>query len=404
MSEISVIVPIYGVAKYLRQCIDSILNQTFRDFELILVDDGSTDGCYEICEEYQNKDDRVRVLHKKNEGLVRARKDGLRMASGKYIAYVDGDDWIEPNMLERMYFIIEAEKTDIVMCGRYEDTEDTSREVYHGIEEGRYNKQDMMEKVYPRMIVNGDFFEWGIFSTVWDKLYRKECLERFQMAVDDRLTMGEDAACVYPCLLNVESIYVLHECLYHYRQSASSMIKSAEKNILHREKYQILYRTVSDAFEKYRNIYDLRQQWREFVLFLMTPRADSLYEGWETLDFLFPFPSVKKGMDVIIYGMGTYGQFLYRYLKETQFCNVVAVADKNYHALCEQGFCVISPEEMLEYQCDAIVVASSYAKVREEIYRELTSRFPEELIHVMDVDLVKNHETMVAFGLLGKED
>lgn len=401
---ISVIVPIYNIKKYLQKCLESILGQTYKNLEIILVDDGSADGCYEICESYQQRDARIKVLHKPNEGLVRARKDGLRMAAGNYISYVDGDDWIEPTMLERLYTTMISEETDIVMCGRYEDMGDTRREVYHGIKEGRYDKAALINEVYPRMIVNEAFFEYGIIGMVWDKLYKREYLEEFQMKVEDKLTMGEDAACVYPCLLKVNSIYVLHECLYHYRQSPSSMIKSSDKRILHREKYQLLYKTVLDAFEKYRDIYDLREQWKEFVLFLMTPRAGYLYQGMEELDYLFPFPNVKKGSSIIIYGMGTYGQFLYQYLKETQFCNVAAAADRNYKALCEQGFEVISPEEMEQYPCDAIVVASSYAKVRAAIYQELISRFPQEKVHIMDEELIKSKETMTAFGLIGKED
>lgn len=100
---ISVIVPIYNVAVYLEQCMESILRQTYTELEIILVDDGSTDGCYQICEEYKKKDSRVVVLHKENGGLVSARKAGIQAATGNYIAWVDGDDWIEPDMYERMY-------------------------------------------------------------------------------------------------------------------------------------------------------------------------------------------------------------------------------------------------------------------------------------------------------------
>lgn len=400
MVKISIIVPIYGVAQYLRQCIDSILKQTYKDYELILVDDGSTDGCYEICEEYRSCDERIRVIHKQNEGLVRARKDGLCMAKGRYVAYVDGDDWIEPTMMERLYNTIVSENVDVVMCGRYEDSDDASHAVYHGIEAGRYDKADMLERVYPRMIANGDFFEWGILPTVWDKLYRKECLEKFQMAVEDSITMGEDAACVYPCLLHANSIYVLHECLYHYRQSFYSMVRSSEKKIMHRENYRLLYRTVLDEFNKELKIYDFREQWKEYVLFLMVVRAGYLYEGIGELDYLFPFPEVKRGSKVLLYGMGTYGQFLYNYLNETAFCEIVAAVDKNYVALRKKGLPVVSPDEMHNYECDAVLVASSYAKVRSDIYQDLIRKFPKEKVHIMDVELVKSDTTMKAFNLL----
>ncbi len=116
-SRISIIVPIYNIASYLRQCIESILRQTYTDLEIILVDDGSTDGCYEICEEYRQKDSRVTVIHKENGGLVSACKAGIRAAAGDLNACVDGDDWIEPDMYERMYRKMTGQDVDVVMCG-----------------------------------------------------------------------------------------------------------------------------------------------------------------------------------------------------------------------------------------------------------------------------------------------
>ena len=108
---LSVIVPIYNVRPYLRQCIESICDQSYRDLEIILVDDGSCDGSSEICDQYKTMDDRIVVLHKENEGLVKARKSGLQISRGEYIAYVDGDDWIEPEMFERLYSKSEAKRS-----------------------------------------------------------------------------------------------------------------------------------------------------------------------------------------------------------------------------------------------------------------------------------------------------
>lgn len=402
LKTISIIVPVYNISEYLVQCINSILKQSYKYLEIILVDDGSTDESGLICDDYAHKDARIKTIHKKNEGLVRARKTGLQNASGEYIAYVDGDDWIEPNMIERLYNTLIEQDADIAMCGRYEDTGDTHRPVYHGIPEGRYDKQALLECVYPKMIVNDAFFEWGIFPGVWDKLFKRECLEKYQMAVDDRLTMGEDAACTYPALLNADSIYVLHECLYHYRQSASSMVKQNTEVELQRKRFNILYNSVNKSFEKYKDIYDLREQWKEYILFLMVPRADVLYRDIDKLDFLFPFKNVKKGSNIILYGMGTYGQLLYKFIKNTGICNILACADKNYVELAKQGLPVVSPDEIRNYDYDAIVVVNSFAKVRNTIYRDLSSRYPAEKIHVMDEEIIKSDESLRAFGLYDK--
>lgn len=397
---ISIIVPVYNIRTYLQECLYSLIRQTLSNIEIIVVDDGSTDGSSEVCDEYARKDCRIKVIHKQNEGLVRARKTGLQAASGDYIAYVDGDDWVETNMIERLYNTLIENDVDIAMCGRFEDTGATHRPVYHGISAGRYNRQDLLDKVYPNMIVNGAFFEWGVFPGVWDKLFRREVLEEHQMAVDDRLRMGEDAACTYLALLNANSIYVLHECLYHYRQSANSMVKQSVDFELQRMRFNILYNSVKSSFEKYKDIYDLREQWKEYVLFLMIPRADVLYKGIDRLDYLFPFSDVKKGSNIIIYGMGTYGQLLYRFVSNTKFCNIVACADRNYVELNKQGLNVISPDDISKYKYDAIVIANSFAKMRKSIYRDLAIKYPKERLHIMNEKLIKDDTTLRAFGLI----
>lgn len=400
---ISVIVPFFNVAQYLSQCIESICAQTYRNLEILLIDDGSTDGCFEICEDYKMRDSRIKVLHKRNEGLVKARKDGIQMSTASLVTYVDGDDWIECDYIEKLYNDFVKYQADIVLCGRYEDTGTTSKERLHGIQEGYYDKDALHKYVYPKVIVNGGFFEWGIVPSMWGKLFRKEILEPFQMAVDDRLTMGEDAACFYPCVLNVNSIYVLSECLYHYRQTMDSMSRQWEDPYVERTRFHVLYETVNNSLYQYKGIYDLRNQWREHMLFIMVPRADALYKDFDKLDYLFPFSKVKKGSRIVIYGMGIYGQRLYRYLKRTGFCNLVAAFDRNYDQLQKQGIEVLHPNEISRFDYDEIVITCSYASTRKSIYADLIRKYPKENVHVMDEKLVKKNETLEAFGLLDED-
>ena len=116
-SKISIIVPIYNVEKYLRKCIDSILNQSYDNLQIILVDDGSPDNCPKICDEYLNKDNRIQVIHKSNGGLSSARNAGIKVANGKYIAFIDSDDYIELNMIEKLVNAIEKSNADLCICG-----------------------------------------------------------------------------------------------------------------------------------------------------------------------------------------------------------------------------------------------------------------------------------------------
>lgn len=398
---ISIIIPVYNTETYLRQCLDSILGQTIKDIEMICVDDGSTDQSPRILDDYASLDGRVKVIHKENGGLVSARKTGLKAATGEYIGYVDSDDWIEADMYEKLLEALTNGRADIVMCGRFEDTGDTYRKVWHGIPAGMYDKKALTEKVYPNMIVNDAFFEWGIFPGVWDKLFRRECLEPFQIGVDERLTMGEDAVCVYPALLHAECIGILDECLYHYRQRPASMVRQSVNAKVERQKFRLLYQTGLRKLERGKKIYDLTDQWKEYLLFLMVPRADMLFEGVEKLEYLFPFPEIKRGSSIILYGMGTYGQRLYRFLKESGFCQVAACADRNYEVLNRQGLDVISPERIGDCDCDVIVIANSFVKVRREIEKELTRKYPGKKVYVMDERLIHSENILEAFGMNG---
>lgn len=400
MSDISIIIPVYNAEICLRQCLDSVLEQTLRDIEIICVDDGSTDNSPRILDDYADRNDRIKVIHKENGGLVLARKIGLKEATGKYIGYVDSDDWIEADMYEELLAALTEGQADIAMCGRFEDNEDISRRVYHGLPAGRYDKWELKKKIYPDMIVNGAFFEWGIFPGVWDKLFRREALEPFQMAVDERLTMGEDAACTYPALLHAESIVILDKCLYHYRQNPVSMVRQRSKKEEERERFEILYHAVHKTLERGKDIYDLTDQWKKYLLFLMIPRADTLLEGMEDLDYLFPFSEVKRGSDIILYGMGTYGRRLYMYLKESGFCKVAACADRNYRELNRHGLDVMPPERIAEIECDTIVVAASFAKARRMISKELREKYPEKRVCVMDENWALSSEIMRCFRLV----
>lgn len=396
---ISIIVPIYNVEKYIADCIKSLINQTYSDLEIILVDDGSTDNSSNICDEYAAKDSRVKVIHKKNGGLVSARKMGILVATGELIAYVDGDDWVEPDMYEKLNEKVKAENVDIVICARYEDTKDIRKEVYQGFSEGKYDKKKLLSEIYPRMIVNDLFFEWGINSSLCDKLFKKELILPYQLGVNDSIAWGEDAACVYPSLLKADSIYIYQKCLYHYRQIPNSMSKQIPNYEEEKCKYQIMYRYTMNKLAQDIAIYDLREQWTKYVLFLMTARADGLYEGYEKLNYLYPFKSVKKNEKIVLYGAGTYGRRLYSYLMRTSFCTVVLWADKNYIELQKEGLDVCGPECIRDCNYDHIVVAITYAKARQGAVKALNQKYGYERVETIDVGLIISEESKKNFGL-----
>lgn len=248
MIKISIIVPIYNVKEYLDECITSIIQQSMKELEIILVDDGSTDGSSAICDRYAKLDDRIKVIHKKNEGLVAARKSGLLVAKGEYIGYVDGDDFAESDMYEKMYNRIIKENADILAVGYKRDWDGEICVSVNEIPSGVYSGEKL-EQIYSRMLFNGCYFKFGIVPSVWSKLFRKELLKDIQMAIDDDIQMGEDVACTYPAFLCADKIVIDNSnCSYHYRYVPNSMTTTVDRRYF--ERAAKLFKGLDVAFEK----------------------------------------------------------------------------------------------------------------------------------------------------------
>ncbi len=228
---ISIIVPVYKVEPYLRQCVDSILEQTYRDIEVLLIDDGSPDNCGEICDEYGRKDQRVRVFHTDNRGLSAARNLGLREAQGEYIGFVDSDDWIEPDMYEVLLRRIQETESDITTCAFWVDFITFSQTVK--IPEANYKGTESIEALLDRKISNH----------VWNKLYHKDL---FASTSFPEGCNHEDIATMHRFLNEARVVATSSEPKYHYRQRDDSITKThTAKNLIafadaHLDRYDYL--------------------------------------------------------------------------------------------------------------------------------------------------------------------
>lgn len=229
MIMFSVIVPIYGIESYLPQCVDSLLMQSYKDFELILVDDGSPDRCPEICDSYAQKDQRIKVIHKPNGGLVSARQAGIEVATGEYVVHVDGDDWVSPQMLERMQLRIVESGADIVVMSHYLAYEDRTVAVEQTFPNGFYDKAAMEREIYPDMLLNEEMRHIDYF--LWAKAFRRSLVTPYQLAVDRRICFGEDVTCLMPTLFAAQSIYISDEPLYYYRYRMTSMSRNFQPKL-----------------------------------------------------------------------------------------------------------------------------------------------------------------------------
>lgn len=230
MLFLSVIVPIYKVEKYLSECIESILGQTYRNLEIILVDDGGNDKCPLICDRYAEKDKRVKVIHKENGGLVSARKAGLKAASGEYIAFVDGDDSIDECMYETMCPIAERTNADIVIEGFkfiYPDKVVTWKD---NVPAGEYDKRRLEQYIYPVMMCHDNKLTRNVAPAIWNKIFKKELLNNILGEMNEGIRDGEDAAVTYPCLLSAEKVvFITDQHHYKYRINTESISRSFDK-------------------------------------------------------------------------------------------------------------------------------------------------------------------------------
>lgn len=216
----SVIIPIYNADKFLRECIDSVLSQDFKDFELILVDDGSTDLCPEICREYAAANENVTVISKPNGGLVSARKAGVSAARGEYVINVDSDDRLEPGFFSEAYRLCRDFSPDVCSfairffgCG----SEKTEPEP---LEPGFYCGADM-KKITSMLPLAPDMRHMHYF--LWGKVFKRELLAENQLKIDERISMGEDITCLFPVYLGAKSTYISDFPAYGCRCFENSM-------------------------------------------------------------------------------------------------------------------------------------------------------------------------------------
>ncbi len=216
--KISVIVPVYNVAEYLGKCVDSIMGQTYKNLEILLVDDGSKDNSGEICDEYALKDSRIRVIHQKNGGLSAARNTGLNAASGEYVFFCDSDDYIELDALEKLHSKLAADNADIVACGFSEVWEKegkvTNKKAFTSNSTGRWSGH---ESIIQMMRTN------NICTVAWNKLYKRDLFD------DVRFPEGrvhEDEATIYKALYKAKIVSFLPVSLYNYIQRNESIMHS----------------------------------------------------------------------------------------------------------------------------------------------------------------------------------
>lgn len=236
--DFSVVVPIYNVAKYLPECINSILSQTYGNFELILVNDGSTDNSLEICRNFAEKDDRIIIINKPNGGLVSARKAGFLRARGEYTVSVDGDDFIDKNLLCVLHEEISVKKYDIVIYQGYSYTDGSLNTINQPIQ-GRYSKHENWQEVEKYLIGGITASVPWIMPGIVFKAVKTSIIKNNLKYYDDRVKMGEDLLISTACMLDAEEVLFLKGYFYYYRRFLGQMTSGYKKNLISNEEVLI---------------------------------------------------------------------------------------------------------------------------------------------------------------------
>lgn len=331
---ISIIVPFYNVELYLERCLDSIVNQTYRNLEIILIDDGSTDNSPAIADAYAEKDDRIIVIHQKNTGTTVARKNGLKIATGHFLTFSDADDWLALHHLQSAHDLMIQHNVELVSVGFTRELPDEIIEELPK-QEGIYTNDGIGEN---NLLHHGFLFDQyndnHVNSYLWNKLFIRDIFTKYYMDVPDDIYYIEDAASVYAYLPHCKSCYIANYCGYHYNMcnetAASANVGKSEIYIHNIFKLYIylkqLYqdKSIDDAYRK-----DLMSQlqistMRMFFFFL--PRE--LYD--QMILFPFPFAEIKEAKKVIVYGAGHVAESYHKVLKKGEHdLELVAVLDKN---------------------------------------------------------------------------
>ena len=270
---LSVIITVYNEEKYVGKCINSVINQTYRNLDILIVDDGSSDNSPTICDNYPMLDNRVRVIHKTNGGSVSARKAGVLEARGEYITYIDGDDWLLPTHYEEiMSEIDDADMLAFSLTCVYSDnkTEIISNSAKNGI----YVDADLFE-LKKIALYSGEMGKFGLFPSMCAKVFRTNLIRQNMLNVHDNIRMGDDGACTFPSICDSRKIIVNNRISgYIYRKTDGNTITSSY-NYVEFERIENLYNVLLQAFTNRHADY-MFEQLTYYLAFLF--RTEMVYE------------------------------------------------------------------------------------------------------------------------------
>ncbi len=375
---ISVVVPFYNVELYLERCIESIINQTYKNLEIILINDGSTDKSPEIADQFAEQDARITVIHQKNTGTTVARKNGLQIASGHYLTFCDADDHYELFYIAHMHEMMVQHDVELVSTGFIDDfPEKTVDHIPTQI--GIYTNDGIDEK---NLLHHGFLFDrkndkW-LNSFLWNKLFIRDIFTKYYMDVPDDIYYIEDAASVYSYLPHCKSCYISNQCGYHHNlcneNSATVKIGKSEIYLFNIVKLYLYLKEKYTSLEKNYREFLMGQLQLSILKLIFHVMPKELYDTM--ILFPFPYEAIGDAKKVILYGAGHVCESYYKALKyEEKGVELVAILDKNKAGTSFMNTTVSSFDCLNELAYDCIVITIDNENIIEDIKEFLHTNY-----------------------------
>lgn len=369
MQLLSVVVPVYNTEKYLGECIESILNQTYQNLELILVNDGSTDNSGMICDGYKKADNRVSVIHTSNQGPLSARLAGIKQARGNCITFVDSDDWICLDTYEKVMSLGEA---DVISFGiiRYFSEKKSYKD--YKLEEKKYNKDMIENLIIPQMLWNKKISTCGIDSSLCTKVFRKELIQKYiEKAETLDIYYGQDVAVLYPLLLEADSLINSIQCYYFHRQRPQGVIWPYFDDEAYFDKVYKLYSYLKNEFQENKYWSILQNQLDKYYRYSVVKKKN-IYDNTDMSkdEEVFPYWKFNVSSRVILYGAGVLGKKYKEINDKYHFCNIVLWVDRA--SKLADGNTIPQTVDCIQHMdYDAVLIAVKNSFVAAEIKDEL---------------------------------
>ena len=379
--SLSVIITAYNCEKYIQRCIQSVINQSYNNYEIIIVDDGSIDETGHICDEYAELYKNIKVIHKQNGGTISARKEGIIESRGSMVCFIDGDDWIDNAYCERAMKLyhknLDVEMISFGLIFEYVETPQKNHQLIDMALGGFYDRIGVHKEILPYYIYDYRNNQSAITTSVCCKFVKKELAKEAIDMLDERITYGEDGAFVLALLLRTKSLYVCKEAGYHYEQHQGSQNFNFSEDALHN---LLLLKKCMYAIGRESDDFEIVQEQIDYYIksYLVELGNRVLELGIANRIYAFPTTQIKKKSKVIVHGAGKVGKQYIQFLRSCCEYELVAWTDKNSEEQFVECYKPCSMDELEKLDFDYVILAAASSEMRKQMKGEIQAHHISE--------------------------